>query len=136
MGELRRFRKKGGAVVTAVQVDLDTDGFSYRKWGGSQTCKPGDWIVDNQGDVYTIDRQTFEKTYRSTGPGVYAKTKAVWAEIAEADGVISTKEGVTHYQAGDYIVFNDKNRLDGYAVSAEKFEAMYEPDEDGGEQDG
>lgn len=129
MAELRRFRKKAGAVVIAVQVDLDTGGFSYQKWGGAQFCKSGDWIVDNQGDVYTIDRETFEATYRSAGPGVYKKSAPVWAEAAKEAGAIETKEGATHYAAGDYLVFNDRDRKDGYAVSAEKFEEMYEPDE-------
>ncbi|MCP4203937.1 MAG: hypothetical protein GY769_18625 [bacterium] len=127
MGELRRFRKKAGTAVTAVQVDLDTKGFSYRKWGDTQFCKRGDWLVNNQGDVYTIDGETFEATYRPAGAGVYVKLTPVWAEAVEEAGVIETKEGATHYEVGDYLVYNDRDRKDGYAVSAAKFEEMYEP---------
>lgn len=129
VAELRRFRKKAGALVAAVQVDLDTDGFSYRKWGDTQFCKPGDWLVDNQGDTYTIDREVFEATYRPVGPGVYMKSAPVWAEVAREAGAIETKEGVTHHDAGDYLVYNDRDRKDAYAVSTAKFEEMYEPDE-------
>ncbi|MCP5004175.1 MAG: hypothetical protein GY941_09585, partial [Planctomycetes bacterium] len=45
MEGLRRYRKKATANVIAVRLELDTDGFTYRKWGGEQFCKAGDWIV-------------------------------------------------------------------------------------------
>lgn len=133
VNKLRRFRKKSGAIVTAVQVDLDTDGFSYRKWGGIQFCKPGDWLIENQDDTYTVDRESFEATYTQVSPGVYRKLSPVWADVAEKPGAIKTEEGTTHFEVGDYLVFNDEGRRDGYAVSAERFEAMYEPDENSGE---
>jgi hypothetical protein len=127
MRERRKYVKKADTFVVAVQLDLDTEGFTYRKWGGLQRCKPGDWLVNNRGDVYTVDRETFARTYRALSPGLFVKTAAVWAEIAEADGQIATKEGVTHYQAGAYLVYNDPEGRDGYAVSADDFERMYEP---------
>ena len=127
MTERRKYRKKTTSFVIAVQLELETDGFTYQKWGGTQTCKPGDWVVDNNGDIYTVDRDTFENTYSPVRPGVYAKVKPVWAERAEQDGHIYTKEGVTHYKAGAYIVYNDPEGKDGYAVEADNFERMYEP---------
>jgi hypothetical protein len=54
------------------------------------------------------------------------KITPVWAEIASSAGYVQTKEGTTHYQRGDYLVFNDENGGDAYAVEAEKFRAMYE----------
>jgi hypothetical protein len=126
MGIRIKYVKRSDRAVVAVQLALDTDGFTYRKWGGVQTCKPSDWIVDNDGDVYTVDRETFERTYRRTAPGTYVKTAAVWAEVAREAGSVQTKEGVTHYVAGDYLVFNEERGGDGYAVSADKFEAMYQ----------
>jgi hypothetical protein len=125
--ERRRYVKRAGQAVAAVQLRLDTSGFHYEKWGGTQTCKPGDWIVDNEGDVYTIDRVTFERTYRQVSRGLYSKTTAVWAEVAAEAGHVTTKEGVTHYQAGDYLVSNDDDGGDAYAISAKAFTAMYEP---------
>ena len=64
MSERRRYRKKTTSSVTAVHLDLDTTGFTYRKWGAEQRCKQGDWIVDNDGDVYTVDADVFARTYR------------------------------------------------------------------------
>jgi hypothetical protein len=53
----------------------------------------------------------------------------VWAEAASEDGSIATKEGRTQYRKGDYVVFNDEDGTDGYAMSAKKFESRYEPDD-------
>jgi predicted acylesterase/phospholipase RssA len=123
----RRYRKRANQAVVAVQLALEGAGFTYRKWGGTQTCKAGDWVVDNGGDVYTVDAETFARTYEPVGNGTYLKSAAVWAEMATQGGRIRTQEGTTEYSAGDYIVFNDESGTDAYAVSARKFEEMYEP---------
>lgn len=127
MGERRKYLKKLVSCVVAVQIDLDTEGFSYSKWGGPQQCRAGDWLVNNEGDVYTVNRESFEHTYRLQSPGLYAKVTPVWAEIAEQAGEIRTKEGLTHYEPGDYLVFNGPDGEDGYAISRDRFEGMYEP---------
>ena len=129
MGTLRRYRKKSDQFVVAVKLDLDTEGFTYRKWGGEQKCNKGDWLVDNNGDVYTINSNSFEETYRHIGGGKYIKVATVWAEVATSKGTIKTKEGESHYEPGDYLVYNKKDKTDGYRVRAEKFESMYELDE-------
>jgi hypothetical protein len=126
MNARQQYVKRTSQFVTAVQVDLETDGFTYRKWGGTQTCKRGDWLVNNGGDIYTVDGDTFARTYRATGPGVYVKATPVWAEMAGAAGEIRTKEGATHYEPGDYLVYNEPDGGDGYAVSRAAFEGMYE----------
>ncbi len=127
MAELTKYLKKTASQVVAVQLDLETDGLTYQKWGGTQTCKAGDWIVNNDGDVYTVDRETFARTYSAVSPGIYEKVAPVWARVAEQPGQIATKEGVTHYQAGAYLVYNDPDGKDAYAVDAEAFEKMYAP---------
>jgi hypothetical protein len=126
LAELTRYVKRAVSRVAAVQLDLNTDGFTYQKWGATQTCKAGDWIVNNDGDVYTVDGDTFARTYRAASPGIYEKVAPVWAEVAKQPGQIATKEGVTHYKAGAYLVYNEPDGKDGYAVDAEKFEEMYQ----------
>jgi hypothetical protein len=120
-----KYVKRPSQAVAAVQLKVDTKGFTYRKWGAVQRCKARDWIVDNEGDVYTVDRVTFRRTYRRVGPGAYVKVTPVWAEKAEAAGRVKTKEGSTGYKRGDYLVFNQKTGADGYAISATKFKRMY-----------
>src|SRR4029077_16160538 len=121
--------------VVAIRLSVDTDGFVYRKWGAEQRAKPGDWLVDNGGDIYTVDADVFARTYRKVGsaPGAYVKPTPVWARKAETAGAVPTKEGQTNYQAGDYIVSNTSDDSDQYAISAAKFEALYMPD-DGDQQ--
>jgi hypothetical protein len=123
----RQFVKRAGQEVVAIQLALDTAGFTYRKWGGVQTCKPGDWIVQNGTEVYTVDRDTFAHTYQEASPGRYRKVSPVWAERRDEAGAVRTKEGVTHYSAGAYLVSNDADGTDVYAVAGPTFEAMYEP---------
>src|SRR5215813_13082762 len=125
MNKRRKYVKRRTEFVIAVQLNLDTTGFTYRKWGGRQKCKPGDWLVNNEGDTYTVDRKTFARTYAKTGPGKYIKTKPVWAEVAKTHGKVRTKEGLTHYEPGDYLIYNQRDGGDPYAVSKPEFERMY-----------
>ncbi len=126
MSELRRYTRRSDTAITAVQLALETDGFTYRKWGGVQTASAGDWLVDNGGDIYTVDQETFAHTYRAVGPGQFVKSQPVWARVADKDGKIQTKEGETHYRAGDMIVFNREDEKDGYAMTADTFDRLYE----------
>lgn len=129
MGERKRYRRRPGQLVVAVQLKLETEGFRYRKWGDEQRCKANDWVVDNAGDVYTVDSESFARTYVADGPGTYVKTGKVWAEQASEAGRVATKEGNTGYEAGDWLVSNEEDGSDAYAVSAKKFEQFYELDE-------
>lgn len=129
MGARKRYRTKQGLFITAVQLDLDFDGFAFRKWGAEQRCKAGDWLVNNRGDTYTIDGDVFARTYQNLSPGVYTKATTIWAEVATSPGKVDTLEGESHYHAGDYIVSNNEDGSDAYCISAEKFLATYEPDE-------
>jgi hypothetical protein len=126
MSERQKYVKRPDQKVHAVRLDLETDGFTYRKWGAEQRCKRGDWLVDNGGDAYTVDGATFARTYRHVGDGAYVKTTPIWAERAGAAGDVKTQEGSTHYEPGDYLVFNQEDGGDAYAVAKDKFEAMYE----------
>ncbi len=123
---MQRYRRRKQTTVVAIRLDLDTEGLTYQKWGGTQRAKRGDWLVDNHDDVYTVAAETFERTYRRIGQGSYEKTSNVWARPAEEPGVIKTKEGSTAYEPGDYLVFNDPDGKDGYAMKAERFQALYE----------
>src|SRR5918995_843978 len=96
----RRYVRRRDRTVIAVRLPLETEGLVYRKWGAQQRAKPGDWIVDNDGDVYTVDADVFADTYRQVASGTYIKATPVWAERASAAGAVMTKEGVTHYAPG------------------------------------
>ena len=128
----QRYRRKPDQSVTAVRLALVFDGFSYRKWGNEQRAKAGDWLVDNDGDVYTVAAESFARTYRQAGPGRWLKTAPVWAEQAAVAGSVATQEGRTQYEAGDWLVSNNADGSDAYAIGKAKFESMYEPSPEGG----
>ena len=111
--------------MAAVRLSLDTKGLVYRKWGGRQRAKPGDWIVDNDGDVYTVDAKVFTRTYRRVAVGAYVKKTPVWAVRAARAGSVTTKEGSTRYRPGDYLVSNNRDGSDQYAMTARKFKDLY-----------
>ena len=125
MAKRRKYVKREEQIVVAVQLDLETDGFTYQKWGSEQRCKKGDWIVANGDDVYTVDDDSFVETYEEQSRALDKEVAPVWAEQAESAGTIATKEGKTAYEEGDYLVFNDEDGDDGYAVTESKFEDMY-----------
>lgn len=126
----QRFRRKPDQAVSAVRLALDFDGFSYRKWGDTQRAAPDDWLIDNNGDIYTVSAETFARTYREVSPGRWVKVAPVWAERATEPGSVATQEGRTHYEAGDWLVSNREDGGDAYAISAGKFEKLYDPDPD------
>ncbi|NOZ52379.1 MAG: hypothetical protein GXP08_04420 [Gammaproteobacteria bacterium] len=124
-----RYKKRPDHFVTAVQLNLEMDGFAYKKWGAKQQCRQGDWLVYNEGDTYTVNREIFAKTYQQKSPGVYVKITPVWAELTTRSGSIVTTEGKSNYQVGDYLVCNCDDSSDIYPVSSARFESMYELDE-------
>lgn len=124
---IQTYRKREGTEVFAIQLNLDLEAFTYRKWGGVQTCRRGDWIVDRNGSVHTVAADTFARTYEKVGPATYVKRGVVWAAPASSAGAIATKEGSTHYNQGDFLVWNDKDLTDGYAITKEIFASLYEP---------
>lgn len=119
-----RYRKKENQQVIAVQLNLKTDGFRYRKWGAIQQCKRRDWLVDNGGDIYTIDNDVFKKTYTKVSPGIYKKISDILACEARESGSIQTREGSTSYKKGDYLVYNEDDSM-GYAIPGARFHELY-----------
>lgn len=138
MSEPRRYRRRPDRPVLAVRLALDFDALAYRKWGAEQVARPGDWLVQAEGDTYTIAAAVFEETYAAVSPGCYVKVAKVWAYAAQAAGAVTTLEGETHYEAGDFIVRNgdEEGAYDGpkgepYAIARATFEQLYELDSAG-----
>lgn len=115
-----------GEPVTAIQIKLDTEGLFYNKWGSNQIGKKNDWLVESAtGSVYTIDNESFEKTYKLYSKGRYIKFASIWVTIADHDGNIKTKEGYSHYKDGDYLVANNQNGEDPYTPPADVIKNNY-----------
>ena len=124
---MKKYHKKAAQTIVAVQLNLDTDGLQYQKWGDSQFAKKGDWLVNNNGSIYSIDNAAFARAYQLVSPGQYQKVSDIYAKLSDSDGAIETLEGKTHYLKGDYLVYENLGQIEGaYAVSAERFEDMYD----------
>lgn len=124
--QARYYKRRKKTTVTAVQIDLDTEGFSYLKWGGQQRCRRGDWLISSDTDCYTVSNTSFQRTYCVQSPGRYIKHSLVRATKTVSSGKISTQEGVTAYSAGDYLVDNSEDGSDCYAISEHTFHELYE----------
>ena len=120
------YRKRKNTAVTAVQIELDTEGFSYIKWGGQQQCRRGDWLINSDNGCYTVSDSSFKRTYREESPGRYVKHTLVRATKASVSGKISTQEGETAYSAGDYLIDNSDDGSDRYAIREQTFHELYE----------
>lgn len=125
----RKYLRRGDRPVTAVQLALDMDPLVFRKWGGVQRALANDWLVNNNGDVYTVAAASFASTYHPvdpvSAPGQYIKSAPVWACEAADAGAVETREGRTAYQPGDFIVANAPDGDDRYAISRERFHDLY-----------
>ncbi|MFK8083613.1 MAG: hypothetical protein AB8B97_25300 [Granulosicoccus sp.] len=120
------YKRKDNTAVTAVQLNLDTEGFTFVKWGGEQRCRPGDWLINRAGNCYSIADGSFRRTYREVSTGRYVKHTLVRARIANSAGTIATQEGGTAYEAGDYLIENADDGSDNYAIGKDRFHELYE----------
>lgn len=77
-----------------------------------------------------MDGDSFARTYREVSRGIFAKLGVVWARQANEAGSITTREGSTDYERGDWLVFNDRHGRDGYAISNRRFSQLYEAAQD------
>lgn len=126
MKNLNKFVRKA-IPVTAVQIDFDKVKFTYHKWGAEQKATTGDWIVSTHGDVVTVPREIFARSYKTIGHGQYLQTGNVWVRQTIEPGVLKTNSGQINYQAGDYLVFNDPEGNQGIVMKANTFTEFYLP---------
>lgn len=123
---MKKYYKKLAAKIYAIPMDFEESELHYQKWGSQQRAKQGDWLVYNDGDVYTVEQESFAQTYQNVDGCTYLKNAPVWAEIASISGKMKTKEGFSVYRAGDYLVYNNSDKTDGYAMSKQSFENSYQ----------
>ncbi|SMF15447.1 Protein of unknown function [Alteromonadaceae bacterium Bs31] len=126
MADRKQYKKRPNFHMTAVQIDIEGPGIFYNKWGAEQHGKPGDWLVNNGGDIYTVENTYFKENYQEVSPGQFEKIGSVWAEVTTKDGSVPTLEGPSTYITGDYLVYDRQNGGAAYAVKKQHFERMYE----------
>lgn len=121
----KRYRERADRFVTAIRMNLETDCFVRR--GSSLLLARGDWLVYDGNSTYMVDAELFAEKYRLIGyDGRYAKIATVWVEVADRYGQMMTKDGVCEYAPGDRLVFHDPGEEEGFCMSPEEFERIYE----------
>lgn len=121
-----KYRKKETVIAIQLNLELKDGIFEYEAWGGPQTARRGDWLINRNGEeVYTCEADVFAETYEKVSPGVYRKTAAVEADECLADCKIDTLEGQSDCKAGDFVVTNPGG--DRYPVERGIFLDIYEP---------
>ncbi len=119
-----KYRKSETVVAAQINLELEDGILKYDKWGGRQTAKQGDWLINSNGEAYTCDAEVFAETYKEVSPGVFRKTALIEAEQALEDCKIDTLEGQSDCKKGDFIVTNPGG--DRYPVGRETFLNIYE----------
>ncbi len=56
--------------------------------------------MGNEGDIDTVDEKVSSGTYKLIDTDRYQKTNPIRAELAGQPGLVKTKEGDSHYEAG------------------------------------
>ncbi|MCU7921083.1 MAG: hypothetical protein KZQ88_00095 [Candidatus Thiodiazotropha sp. (ex Dulcina madagascariensis)] len=49
------------SFMTTVKLDPGSEGFSHRKWDGTQHCEEGAWLSSTRGDTYTAGEVSYEE---------------------------------------------------------------------------
>lgn len=103
---------KNAPEEVAIQLQSGTTGFSYHKWVTSQSCKPGDWIVKNAFDMYTVDENSFSRSYRAASLSCHRIFSPVRASMVGLGCTNESKEGFTQCQAGTTVaLMTSKNEM-------------------------
>ena len=122
-------RRRPDQYVIAVQLDLDTAGFTFRKWGAEQRVQAR----------RLARRQRRRRLHRRRGQSSRAPTASCAAAPTSRRRrcgprrarrpAASPRRRAARTTGRRLLVSNDEDGSDAYAVDAAKFEAMYEPDE-------
>lgn len=125
MSAYRRYKRKGNEVVIAIQLDLDTEGFSYQKQGAERRCNAQDWLLSDRSGTYAVDDSTFARAFEEIGVGQYTMVGIVRAKVSDSAGHIRVGQRKVPHEPGDYLVWDESTQSIGYAVPKDWFEASY-----------
>lgn len=109
-------------VVTATRLD------ERKIWrtatGSNLTAQPGDWLLCDGNDNWTVAADVFRATYRNLGGDQYAKFTIVRARQLSSRTTINTLEGPSLAEPGDWLVGNPGG--DAWPVPRADFGRRYE----------
>lgn len=93
------------------------------------TGQPGDWLLGEGAQRWTVIDSVFRSTYEAIGDGVYEKRAPVRAMKLPAGLTLATLEGTITLEAGDWMVCNLSGEC--WGMSESQFTAKYRPSPEG-----
>lgn len=81
--------------------------------GSTMRGKPGDWLISEGDEEWTVDQRIFEESYEEVGVTKYRKASPVRARQLENSTTLETLEGTDCLSAGDWIVMNNSGECWG-----------------------
>lgn len=112
------------AVVSARQLPEAVEWRSEQ--GVSLQGAAGDWeLTDDDGDRWTVEPAAFARSYRRLPNGRYAKHETVEAVRLTRAVEVSTREGLSAAQTGDWLLRDARGAV--WPVPDAVFRARYRP---------
>lgn len=122
---LQNFGKVYISTVDVHATQLDRSLSWNTDHGSTLWGQPGDWLVETDGERWTVDGEVFQRTYEHLEADVYRKvTPVLAAKLAHPDSVES-REGVVNAERGDLLVCNITGEC--WSVPACRFFQRYAP---------
>jgi hypothetical protein len=112
------------AVVRARRLPEGATWLTDR--GAPMQAEAGDWeLTDDSGGRWTVQPETFARSYRRLLDGRYAKVERVNAVQLTSELQVPTAEGVSPARAGDWLLRDADGAV--WPVPDETFRARYRP---------
>jgi PGDYG protein len=94
--------------------------------GAPMRAEPGDWeLTDEQGNRWTVEPETFARSYRRQPDGRYAKHELVDAVQLTYPLEVPTTEGVSTARIGDWLLRDAAGAV--WPVPDQQFRVRYRP---------
>lgn len=116
-----------GGHVPARQL---TEAVQWTNEKGEQlTGQPGDWLLGEGSERWTVIDSVFQATYQNIGEGLYEKHAPVRAVKLSDSLTLATLEGTITLEPGDWLVCNLSGEC--WGMSDSQFTAKYSPSPEG-----
>lgn len=109
------------SVVRVIQLDAPLTWNADH--GSTMQAQPGDWLVQSEGDTWSVEDGIFRVTYEHLRDDLYRKVTPVLAVELPAAGTVLSREGMVEAEQGDLLVCNVTGEC--WSMPKEKFFQRY-----------
>ena len=111
-------------IANPVKAQKLTDTFQWQSTDGNNLVgEKGDYLIESDGNRWTVQPEIFEKTYSENSDGTFTKTAQVIAVKVNAALTINTLEGESVVHEGDYLLCGES--ADVWSIDSTNFVKKY-----------